>query len=39
MFNDKLKTLDEGLDGEVSEGAYLFLPEWRNPLPTKFGKV
>jgi len=39
MFSPKMITEDEELDGEESDGAYVFRPEWRNPLPTKFGKL
>ena len=38
MYSNE-KTLEETLDKEPSEGAYVFKPEWRSPLPTKYGKL
>jgi hypothetical protein len=37
--SSKNKTLAESFDEESSEGPYLFIPEWRNPLPQIFGKL
>lgn len=34
---DVNKTKSEKKDQLVSEGPYLFLPEWRNPLPHTYG--
>lgn len=32
-------TAEEETDDEGSEGAYIFKPEWRNPLPVSYGKI
>ena len=34
---DVNKTKAEKKDALVGEGAYLFIPEWRNPLPQMYG--
>lgn len=32
-------TQTEKVDYGIGDGAYMFIPEWRNPLPTKYGKL
>jgi hypothetical protein len=32
-------TLEEQTDAEPSEGAYVFKPDWRSPVPIKYGKL
>jgi hypothetical protein len=32
-------TREEQLDIESGEGAYIFLPQWDNPLPKNFGNL
>lgn len=39
FINKKQWTWGEKLDNEESDGAYVFRPEWRDPLPKSFGKI
>lgn len=32
-------TADEKTDNEPGEGAYLFKPDWRTPLPQKYSTL
>jgi len=39
FLGDDKRTLDEKTDAETGEGAYLFIPEWRDPLPKKYSTL
>lgn len=39
FLGDDKRTLDEKTDAETGEGAYLFIPEWRDPLPKKYSNL
>jgi len=37
--NAKNETEEEKKDTEPSDGAYLFIPEWRDPFPHPYSKL
>ena len=39
MFTGDETTQEETEDAAPSEGAYIFKPDWRTPLPQKYGKL
>ena len=36
LISKKKQTVEEQLDSMGSEGAYIFKPDWRDPLPKQF---
>lgn len=39
FIKGEFETDEEKLNGEASEGAYTFRPEWKDPLPKQFSKL